>query len=120
MWRLTSVTGSFFVLLGTMMYWRESTGPMSRKIVRCKAILDTVLAGQGIALLSDWLVAEHLTADQLEQVLPDVRTHGFPIHAVWQKNQLLSAKVRHVVDLLAARFSPDAPWEAVSCKSSQR
>jgi len=70
------------------------------------------LAGHGIALLSDWLVAEHLSAARLTQVLPKVRTQGFPIHAVWQKNQLLSAKVRHVVDLLFERFIPRAPWEA--------
>lgn len=78
-----------------------------------EAILDAALAGHGIALLSDWLVAEHLTAGRLTQVLPEERTQGFPIHAVWQKNQFLSAKVRHVVDLLAERFLPKAPWQRV-------
>lgn len=78
-----------------------------------EAILDAALAGHGIALLSDWLVAEHLRAGRLTRVLPQARTKGFPIHAVWQKNQLLSAKVRHVVDLLAERFVPTAPWESV-------
>ncbi|GGY24709.1 LysR family transcriptional regulator [Paludibacterium paludis] len=76
-----------------------------------EAILDAVLAGQGIALLSDWLVAEHLRTGRLERVLPAVRTQGFPIHAVWLKNRHLSARVRHVVDLLAERFVPHAPWE---------
>jgi DNA-binding transcriptional LysR family regulator len=76
-----------------------------------EAILDAALAGHGIALLSDWLVAEDLSAGRLVQVLPKVRTQGFPIHAVWQKNQHLSAKVRCVVDLLAERFLPQAPWE---------
>ncbi|WP_334033463.1 LysR family transcriptional regulator [Burkholderia gladioli] len=80
-----------------------------------EAILDAALAGHGIALLSDWLVAEHLSAGRLARVLPEIRTQGFPIHAVWQKNQLLSAKVRHAVELLAERFSPKAPWE-VSAK----
>lgn len=78
-----------------------------------EAILDAALAGHGIALLSDWLVAEHLAEARLTRVLPKVRTQGFPIHAVWQKNQLLSAKVRHVVDLLAERFGPKAPWEVM-------
>jgi DNA-binding transcriptional LysR family regulator len=81
-----------------------------------EAILDAALAGHGIALLSDWLVAEHLSAGRLVRVLPGVGTQGFPIHAVWQKNQLLSAKVRYVVDLLAARFLPKAPWEVVAEK----
>jgi DNA-binding transcriptional LysR family regulator len=77
-----------------------------------EAILDAALAGHGIALLSDWLVAEHLRAGRLLRVLPKVGTQGFPIHAVWQKNRHLSAKVRRVVDLLAERFVPKAPWAA--------
>lgn len=81
-----------------------------------EAILDAALAGHGIALLSDWLVAEHLRTGRLLRVLPEVRTQGFPIHAIWQKNQLLSAKVRHVVDLLGGRFVPKAPWEMVLSK----
>ena len=75
------------------------------------AILDAVLAGHGIALLSDWLVAEHLSMGRLARVLPQARTQGFHIHAVWQKNLHLSHKIRHVVDLLAERFLPKAPWE---------
>lgn len=77
-----------------------------------EAILDAALAGHGIALLSDWLVAESLRDGQLLRVLPNVRTQGFPIHAVWQKNRHLSAKVRRVVDSLAERFLPAPPWEA--------
>jgi len=76
-----------------------------------EAILDAALAGHGIALLSDWLVAEHLRAGRLVQVLPKVGTQGFPIHAVWQKNQHLSAKVRRVVDLLAEQFVTRVPWQ---------
>lgn len=79
-----------------------------------EAILDTALAGHGIALLSNWLVAEPLAAGRLVRVLPEVRTQGLPIHAVWQKNRLLSAKLRHVVNLLAARFLPHAPWDAAA------
>ncbi|VFR79000.1 hypothetical protein ISE1_3786 [plant metagenome] len=75
--------------------------------------MDAALAGHGIALLSDWLVAEPLGKRQLLRVLPEVRAQGFPIHAVWQKNQHLSAKVRCVVDLLAERFVPKAPWEVM-------
>lgn len=77
-----------------------------------EAILDAALAGHGIALISDWLVAEHLETGRLVRVLPGVRTQGFPIHAIWQKNPRLSVRVRHVVDLLAARFLPKAPWDA--------
>lgn len=76
-----------------------------------EAILDAALAGHGIALLPDWLVAKHLNSGHLKRVLPRIRTQGFPIYAVWQKNQHLSAKIRHVVDLLTERFVPKAPWD---------
>ncbi|MBD1585564.1 LysR family transcriptional regulator [Pseudomonas typographi] len=79
-----------------------------------EAILDAALAGHGIALLSDWLLAEHLAAARLTRVLPEARTQGFPIHAVWQKNLHVLAKVRRVVDELAERFVPRPPWQVVS------
>lgn len=81
-----------------------------------EAILDAALAGHGIALLADWLVAEHLISGRLIQVLPQVRTQGFPIYAVWQKNEHLSGRVRHVVNLLSERFLPEAPWEVATKK----
>lgn len=79
-----------------------------------EAILDAALEGHGIALLPDWLVAAHLNAGRLVRVLPNAGMQGFPIYAVWSKNQHLSAKVRHVVDLLAERFVPQPPWDMLT------
>jgi DNA-binding transcriptional LysR family regulator len=62
-------------------------------------------------LLADWLVSETLQQERLVEVLPDVGKEGFPIHALWPKSSHLSRKVRVVVDLLAERFLPQAPWE---------
>ncbi|MBJ2287713.1 hypothetical protein JFT66_26570 [Pseudomonas sp. MF6755] len=75
------------------------------------AILVATLAGFGIALISDWLVNEHLMTGRLTLALPEVKTVGFPIHAVWQRNQLLSPKVHQVVDLLEEIFLPEQPWK---------
>jgi DNA-binding transcriptional LysR family regulator len=76
-----------------------------------EAILDAALNGEGIALLADWLVSETLQEKRLVEVLPDVGKEGFPIHALWPQSNQLSRKVRVVVDLLAERFLPQAPWE---------
>ncbi|WP_110650373.1 LysR family transcriptional regulator [Salinicola peritrichatus] len=99
-------------------YFRDRHGRSQPLAVRgrlglnhSEAILDAALAGHGIALLPDWLVAKHLSSGHLKRVLPRIRTQGFPIYAVWQKNQHLSAKIRHVVDLLTERFVPKAPWD---------
>ena len=76
-----------------------------------EAILDAALAGHGLALLSNWLVAEHLKSGRLEAVLPQMETQGFPIHALWPQTRHLSSKVRVVVDELVSRFLPVSPWD---------
>ncbi|WP_315810810.1 LysR family transcriptional regulator [Bradyrhizobium sp. SZCCHNR3107] len=75
------------------------------------AICDAALAGQGIALLSTWLIADHLRDGRLAQVLPEVTTRGFPIHALWPQTRQMSPKVRVVVDELVNRFLPEPPWD---------
>lgn len=74
------------------------------------AICDAVLAGQGIALLSTWLIADHLREGRLVRVLSDIETRGFPIHALWPHTRHMSPKVRVVVDELVSRFLPEPPW----------
>ncbi len=74
------------------------------------AILDAVLAGNGLALLSTWLIDDHLRDGRLVGVLPDARTQGFPIHAVWPQTRHMSPKVRAVVDELVSCFLPEPPW----------
>ncbi|RRD21309.1 LysR family transcriptional regulator [Brucellaceae bacterium VT-16-1752] len=75
------------------------------------AICDAVLADQGIALLSTWLIADHLREGRLIQILPKVETRGFPIHALWPHARHMTPKVRVVVDELASRFLPEPPWD---------
>lgn len=76
-----------------------------------EGIFDAALDGKGIALLADWLVIDALREQRLVEVLPEVLKEGFPIHALWPKNRHLSTKVRVVVDKLASKFLPRAPWE---------
>ncbi|WP_315769622.1 MULTISPECIES: LysR family transcriptional regulator [unclassified Bradyrhizobium] len=75
------------------------------------AICDAALAGQGIALLSTWLIADHLRDGRLVHVLPEIATRGFPIHALWPHTRQMSPKVRVVVDELVERFLPEPPWD---------
>lgn len=76
-----------------------------------EAILDAALSGEGIALLSDWLVIDALQEGRLVEVLENVPKEGFPIHALWPKSNHLSGKVRLVVDSLAEQFLPHSPWD---------
>jgi DNA-binding transcriptional LysR family regulator len=75
-----------------------------------ETILYTVLHGHGIALLSNWLVSKYVQNEKLVKLLPDIKTQGFPIYAVWPQNKHLSPKVRVVVDALAYNFISQSPW----------
>lgn len=75
------------------------------------AICDAVLADRGIALLSTWLIADHLREGRLVQILPEIETRGFPIHALWPHARHMAPKVRVVVDELASCFLPQPPWD---------
>jgi DNA-binding transcriptional LysR family regulator len=75
------------------------------------AIRDAALAGQGIALLSTWLIADDFREGRLVKVLPGTPTRGFPIHALWPHARQMSPKIRVVVDELANRFLPEPPWD---------
>lgn len=77
------------------------------------AICDAVLADRGIALLSTWLIADHLREGRLIQILPNIETRGFPIYALWPHARHLAPKVRVVVDELASWFLPAPPWNGV-------
>ncbi len=83
-----------------------------------EAILDAVVAGHGLALLSTWLIADHLRANRLVRVLPDAHTQGFPIHALWPHTRHISPKVRVVVDEMASSFHPEPPWNDEGCVAS--
>lgn len=75
------------------------------------AICDAALAGLGLALLSTWLIADHLRDGRLVPVLLGIRTRGFPIYALWPQTRHTSPRVRVVVDELADRFLPQPPWQ---------
>ncbi len=75
------------------------------------ALCDAVLAGRGIALLSTWLIADHLREGRLIPILPEINTRGFPIHALWPQARHMTPKVRVVVDELVKRFLPQPPWD---------
>lgn len=74
-----------------------------------EAIRDMARAGLGIAMLPGFIVAADLAAGRLERVLADWPTRRLPIVAVWPPVSPMPAKLRRLVDHLAARLA-DPPW----------
>ncbi len=72
------------------------------------ALCEAALAGQGIALLPQWLAAEHLQSGALRPVLARERPPVLPIQLVWPRGEHLPRRVRTIIDALAAAMAADA------------
>lgn len=76
----------------------------------CRAV---ALAHQGVILQPDFLVGADLVAGTLVELMPAFRSTELGIYAVYPTRKHLSAKVRVLIDFLAAHFSSSgAAWDA--------
>ncbi|WP_134725601.1 LysR family transcriptional regulator [Paracoccus luteus] len=76
-----------------------------------EAIRDMAAAGLGLAMLPGFLVSDALRDGTLVAVLPDMRARTLPILAVWPPVAPMPAKLRALIDHLAAALSDCAPWQ---------
>lgn len=67
------------------------------------AVVQAAIAGLGVAQMPFSLVAEPLADGRLVQVLAEHGAAEVGIYALWPRTRHLAARVRHVVDVLAAK-----------------
>lgn len=72
----------------------------------CRA---AALTHQGVILQPRFVVGDALASGQLIELLPEYRSTDIGIYAVYPSKKHLSAKVRVLIDFLAAHFSEQAP-----------
>ena len=75
-----------------------------------EAMRDHAIAGLGLAILPGFIVSAPLKSGELVEVLPDIRTRTLPIMAVWPPVSPMPAKLRAMIDHLAAALAGGAPW----------
>lgn len=75
------------------------------------ALLAAARAGLGLAQLPDFYVEDDLQAGRLRTVLQDWELGDVGVWAVYPHRRHLSAKVRLLIDHLAAAFQPRPPWQ---------
>jgi DNA-binding transcriptional LysR family regulator len=73
------------------------------------AVLDVALAGGGIVLMSDFMVADQRANGTLVPVLTAWQTRPTDVHAVYPARQNLPPRLALFLDHLAKAFNP-APW----------
>ncbi len=68
------------------------------------------VAGMGVVLEPDFVVAPQVRAGTLVPLLPGYAAASLPLQAVYPSRRHLSAKVRAFIDFVAARFALDPAW----------
>lgn len=73
------------------------------------AVVDVARAGGGIALISEFMVAEEIQNGQLVRVLPGWQTRPTDVHAVYPARQNVPPRLTLFLDHLAKSLNPP-PW----------
>jgi DNA-binding transcriptional LysR family regulator len=77
-----------------------------------EALRTAAIAGQGLAYLPTFIVADDLRAGTLVALDLDRPTVEFGgIYAVFLPDRHPAAKVRAFIDFIATRFAPEPPWD---------
>jgi len=95
-WRLTDGRGETLVV-------QPGPGPM--RINNAEAMLPSLRAGLGLALLPEFIVRKDLDAGTLERALPGWSPPPIALHLVTPPGSLRPARVTAVMDFLARRFA---------------
>jgi DNA-binding transcriptional LysR family regulator len=82
----------------------ETMPPVSLITSDGRAFVDAAVAGLGIAQIFDRVAEPHVTARELEHVLPQADVDGMPIHALIPAGRRMPPKTRVVLDSLVEFF----------------
>lgn len=74
------------------------------------SVRNLAVAGQGVGLCPDFVVAPDVRAGRLLRVLPDVRSVALDIHAVFLESRHLPRRVRTFLDFVASEFKGKPSW----------
>ncbi|HUO96046.1 MAG TPA: LysR family transcriptional regulator [Steroidobacteraceae bacterium] len=72
------------------------------------------MAGLGLLLVPEFIVADALRAGRLVRVLPACRPTPTALHALYPRDRHGAPRVRAVVERLVAAMRPRPPWESVA------
>ena len=70
-----------------------------------EAVREAVVNGAGIAVIPVWMFNDELSSGRVKIVLDAFEPSALPIHAVYPSRRQVSAKVRAMIDFLAAGFA---------------
>ena len=74
-------------------------------------LLAAAVAGLGICILPSFIAAPAIEAGTVEVILRDYPLEEGAVHVVMPPGRATTARVRALVDFLAARFGPEPDWD---------
>ncbi|WP_377705229.1 LysR family transcriptional regulator [Pseudoduganella sp. UC29_71] len=100
--------------------WRLTRGKAARCVriapaLSCndgEVVRDWAIGGKGIAMRSEWDVADFIRSGKLVQVLPAWSMPPADIVALVPQRKRVPARARAFLDFVRARFAPLPPWRA--------
>lgn len=83
-----------------------------------EALRDATIAGQGIALLPTWLIADDVRANRLTPLMVEMNWNiaadiDSPIWGVYAPKKVVSPKVRVFLDFIVQKFGTPPYWENI-------
>jgi DNA-binding transcriptional LysR family regulator len=72
---------------------------------------EAACAGLGIVILPTFIAAPAIEKGELEVLLRDFPLEEAGLHLVMPPGRATTARVRALVDFLAARFGPEPAWD---------
>jgi DNA-binding transcriptional LysR family regulator len=84
--------------------WARVQGSGRLRVDSGEALRDAAVAGLGLALLPDFLVAGDVAAGRLRPLLPGLDAGNVEILAIYPSRRLLEPRVRRFIDLMAAEL----------------
>jgi DNA-binding transcriptional LysR family regulator len=71
------------------------------------AVVSAAIGGAGIARVPSWQVSADMSAGRLEALLTHYERPATPVHAVFQRSKVSSAKIRAFIDYLVAQWADE-------------
>jgi len=96
---------------GNRWYFNGPQGPLAVAVRgrfradNSEAVREAVIGGVGIAVVPVWMFTDEITSGRVRIILEAFEPRRLPIHAVYPSRRHLPAKVRAMIDFLAAEFA---------------
>jgi DNA-binding transcriptional LysR family regulator len=91
--------------------WEPARGRQRLRTNNGILVREAACAGLGLCLLPNFIAGPALQNGSLERLLADFPLEEVALHAVMPPGKAITARVRALVEFLAARFGPEPSWD---------